>query len=129
MATTVLTHHALAGALGPILVDVRASSRTAHQPAVLIMHGFKGFKDYAFSCRQSPSRLARAGSTAVSPRSVSGSGVDENGDFTLLERFARNTYTREMGDIKIVIQALMAGALGAAPPTSLGVIGHCAAAA
>ena len=122
MATTVLTHHVLPGALGPILVDVRASSRTPRQPAVLIMHGFKGFKDYAF-LPPIAERLARAGFTAVNI-TVSGAGVDEHGDFTLLERFARNTYTREMGDIEIVIQALMSGELGTVPPTSLGVIGH-----
>jgi dienelactone hydrolase len=122
MATPVLTHHALPGALGPILVDVRASSRTARQPAVLIMHGFKGFKDYAFF-PPIAERVARAGFTAVNI-TVSGAGVDEHGDFTLLERFARNSYTREMGDIEIVIQALMSGELGTVPPTSLGVIGH-----
>ncbi len=122
MATPVLTHHALPGALGPILVDVRTSSRTARQPAVLIMHGFKGFKDYAF-LPPIAERLARAGFAAVNI-TVSGAGVDENGDFTLLEQFARNTYTREMDDIEVVIQALIAGELGTAPPTSLGVIGH-----
>ena len=122
MATPLLTHHALPGALGPILVDVRAASRTARQPAVLIMHGFKGFKDYAFLPPMAD-RLARAGFTAVNI-SVSGSGVDEHGDFAFPERFARNTYTRELGDIAIAVQALLAGELGTVPPTSLGIIGH-----
>ncbi len=122
MATATLTHHTLDGALGPILIDVRAATRTAPQPAVLIMHGFKGFKDYAFLPPMAE-RLARAGFTAV-VISVSGSGVDEHGQFTLPERFARNTYTRELGDIELVIRALMAGELGTAPPTSLGLIGH-----
>jgi dienelactone hydrolase len=122
MATPVLTHHTLPGALGPVLIDVRTSSRTARQPTVLIMHGFKGFKDYAFLPPMAE-RLARAGFTAVSI-SVSGSGVDEHGDFAFPERFARNSYTREMGDIEMVIRALMAGELGTAPPTSLGIIGH-----
>lgn len=122
MATSTLTHHAIAGALGPILVDVRTTSRAAAQPAVLVMHGFKGFKDYAFL---SPigERLARAGFTAVN-LSVSGSGVDEHGEFTQLDRFARNTYSREIGDIEVVLDALRAGELGSAPPSSIGMIGH-----
>ena len=48
MATPTLSHHHLPGALGEILVDVRAGSRDRPQPAVLLIHGFKGFKDYAF---------------------------------------------------------------------------------
>jgi hypothetical protein len=47
MATPLLLHHSLPGALGPILVDVRTTSREADLPAVLIHHGFKGFKDFA----------------------------------------------------------------------------------
>jgi dienelactone hydrolase len=86
------------------------------------MHGFKGFKDYAFLPPMAE-RLARAGFTAVNI-TVSGAGVDENSEFTFLDRFARNTYTREMDDIGTVIRALMAGELGTATPTSLGVIGH-----
>jgi dienelactone hydrolase len=122
MATPTLTHHSLPGALGPVLVDVRTASRSAPQPAVVVMHGFKGFKDFAF-LPPIAERLARAGFTAVN-LSVSGSGVDAAGEFTLLDRFARNTYTRELGDIELVIRALVAGDLGVATPTSLGVIGH-----
>jgi uncharacterized protein len=122
MATAHLTRHTLPGALGPILVDVRGGSRSARQPAVLIVHGFKGFKDYAF-LPPIAERLARAGFTAVN-LSVSGSGVDEHGDFTWLDRFARNTYTRELDDIERVIGSLLAGELGAGPPTSVGIIGH-----
>jgi uncharacterized protein len=122
MATPVLTHLTLSGALGPIFVDVRTASPRTRQPAVLIMHGFKGFKDYAF-LPPLADRLARAGFTAVNI-SVSGSGVDEHADFTLPEQFARNTYTRELGDIEIVVRALLAGELGTAVPTSLGIVGH-----
>ena len=122
MATAVLTHHSLEGALGPVLVDVRATSRTLSQPAVLIVHGFKGFKDFGFLAAMAE-RLARGGFTAVT-LSVSGSGVDADGEFTLLEQFARNTYTREMHDIELVISQIRAGGLVFARPTSLGVIGH-----
>jgi pimeloyl-ACP methyl ester carboxylesterase len=122
MATPTLTRHPLEGALGPILVDVRAASRTTPQPAVVIVHGFKGFKDFGFLPPMGE-RLARAGFTAVGI-SVSGCGVDEHGQFTLPERFARNTYTREMADIDCVLRALIAGELDVVPPTSIGLIGH-----
>jgi len=122
MATPTLSHHALSGALGEILVDVRAASRDARQPAVLLHHGFKGFKDYAF-LPPFAERLARAGFTAVTV-SVSGAGVDASGNFTRLERFARNTYSKELDDLGIVIRALSAGLLDTAIPSSLGLVGH-----
>jgi dienelactone hydrolase len=122
MATPTLTSHRLDGALGDILVDVRAGSREIAQPAVLLIHGFKGFKDFAF-LPVFAERLARSGFAAVTA-SVSGSGVDEQGDFSRLERFARNTYTRELDDLHTVARALLAGGLDLAPPSSLGLLGH-----
>lgn len=122
MATSVLSHHALPGALGEILVDVRTASRDTRQPAVLVHHGFKGFKDYAF-LPTFGERLARAGFTAVSV-SVSGAGVDADGNFTRLDRFAHNTYSKELDDLGLVIQELLGGRLGTTIPSSLGVVGH-----
>lgn len=122
MATPSLTRHRLPGALGDILVDVRAGSRDAAQPAVLLIHGFKGFKDYAF-IPVFAERLARSGFVAVTA-SVSGSGVDEHGEFTHLDRFARNTYSRELDDLHVVARALLAGQLDVAAPSSLGLVGH-----
>lgn len=122
MATPMLTHHTLPGALGEILVDVRTTSRDVRLPAVLIVHGFKGFKDYAFF-PPIAERLARAGFVAVTA-SVSGSGVDGAGNFTRLEQFASNTYSRELDDLGIVIRALLSGQLGVKVPSSLGVVGH-----
>jgi len=122
MATSTLTHHAIDGALGEILVDVRAGSRRVPQPAVLLLHGFKGFKDYAF-LPVFAEQLARAGFGAITA-SVSGSGVDADGEFTRPERFRRNTYTRELEDLHRVVATLGRGDLGVAPPTALGVVGH-----
>ena len=122
MATPTLTHHVLPGALGEILVDVRAASRDQAQPAVLLIHGFKGFKDYAF-LPVFAERLARSGFVAVTV-SVSGAGVDAEGNFTRLDRFAINTYSKELDDLGVVVRALMAGELGTAAPSSVGVVGH-----
>ena len=46
MATPTLTRHVLPGTLGDILVDVRAGGRGSARPAVIVLHGFKGFKDW-----------------------------------------------------------------------------------
>lgn len=88
----------------------------------MIHHGFKGFKDFAL-LPVFAERLARGGFTAVT-LSVSGSGVDAAGDFTLLDRFASNTYSLELDDLGTVSRALHSGDLDTAEPSSTGVVGH-----
>jgi dienelactone hydrolase len=117
-----MSRHRLAGALGEILVDVRAAGREAPRPAVVVVHGFKGFKDWGH-WPWLAERLARAGLSAVT-LNLSGSGVDDSGRFVFPERFGHNTFSAELHDLGHVVNALTAGRLGVAPPTSLGVLGH-----
>jgi uncharacterized protein len=122
MATPTLTKHSLPGSLGEILIDVRAGGRASTRPAVLVLHGFKGFKDWGMFPPLSQ-RLAQAGFIVVSPN-LSGSGVDDQGDFSLPERFGHNTFSAELEDVRRVIDALMAGQLGVPTPATLGLVGH-----
>jgi dipeptidyl aminopeptidase/acylaminoacyl peptidase len=122
MATPTLTKHSLPGSLGEILIDVRAGGRASTRPAVMVLHGFKGFKDWGMFPPLSQ-RLAQAGFIVVSPN-LSGSGVDDEGDFSLPERFGHNTFSAELEDVRRVIDALMAGQLGVPAPSTLGLIGH-----
>jgi len=122
MATPSLTKHTLPGTLGEILIDVRAGGRGSSRPAVVVVPGFKGFKDWGMF-PPFAERLARAGLSAVS-LNPSGSGVDDRGEFTQVERFGHNTYSAELDDLLQVIAALAEGRLGVAPPTSIGLVGH-----
>jgi pimeloyl-ACP methyl ester carboxylesterase len=122
MATPTLTKHTIPGALGEILVDVRGGGRAAPRPAVVIIPGFKGFKDWGMF-PQLADRLARAGFTAVA-LNLSGSGVDDSGEFVWSERFGHNTFSRELADIATALDALATGKLGTAPPSRIGLVGH-----
>jgi dienelactone hydrolase len=122
MATPSLTKHSLSGALGQVLIDVRSGGRSSSRPAVAIVHGFKGFKDWGMFPHLAE-RIARAGFTAVS-FNLSGSGVDDAGEFSLTDRFGHNTFTAELQDLRHVLDALMNGALGVPVPSSLGLVGH-----
>jgi pimeloyl-ACP methyl ester carboxylesterase len=122
MATPSLSKHTLPGAIGEILLDVRAAGRGAPRPAVLVVHGFKGFKDWGMFPPLAD-RLAQAGFSVVSPN-LSGSGVDDVGEFVWPERFGHNTFSAELADIGTVLDALAAGDLGTAPPTRIGLVGH-----
>ena len=122
MATPTLTRHVLPGTLGDILVDVRAGGRTSARPAVIVLHGFKGFKDWGMFPPFSE-RLARAGVTAVTPN-LSGSGVDDEGQFSHPERFAHNTFSAELEDLARVVDVLAGGDLGVVSPSRIGLVGH-----
>ena len=122
MATPTLSKHSVAGTLGPILIDIRAGAREASRPAVVIVHGFKGFKDWGMFPHLAE-RLARAGFVALS-FNLSGSGVDDAGEFSLPDRFGHNTFSAELQDIGRVTNALMSGQLGVAVPSALGLLGH-----
>lgn len=122
MATPSLSRHRLPGYLGDILVDVRTGDRVRPRPAVLVVHGFKGFKDWGMFPPLAE-RLARAGFTAVS-LNLGGSGVDDSGEFVFPERFARATYSGDLGDLQSVLDATRQGGLGFAPASSVGIVGH-----
>jgi dienelactone hydrolase len=104
------------------LIDVRAGGRDTSRPAVVLVHGFKGFKDWGL-WPSFAERVARAGVSAVT-FNLSGSGVDDTGEFVFPERFGHNTFSAELQDLRRVVDALEAGDLGVVPPTSLGLLGH-----
>lgn len=122
MATPKLTEHTLPGALGEILISVRGAGRKSPRPAIILLHGFKGFRSWGFFPTLAD-RLARAGFTVVS-YNASGSGVDANGEFSFPDRFGHNTYSAELADLRGMLGALWAGELGVVPPTKLGLMGH-----
>jgi pimeloyl-ACP methyl ester carboxylesterase len=122
MATPTLSRHRAPGALGELLIDVRAGGRSTPRPAVVLMHGFKGFKDWGL-WPSLAERLARAGFSAVS-FNLSGSGVDDAGEFVFPERFGHNTFSAELQDLRRVMDLLTAGELGVAAPTAVGLLGH-----
>lgn len=122
MATPILTKSVVPGALGDLLIDVRSTEREAPGPAVIIVHGFKGFKDWG-SFPFFAERLARAGFSAVSVN-LSGSGYDDNGDFAWPDRFGHNSFSAEQYDIDRVLEALDRGGLSLAPPTQVALLGH-----
>ena len=124
MATIKKTPFELRGADGgPLRGDVRTAG--ANRPAVVICHGFKGFKDWGMFPHLAE-RLARAGLTAVS-FNFSGSGVGADGEsFSEPDRFAHDTYNRQLDDLSEVLRVLSAARLvpGLGVPPRRGLLGH-----
>ena len=122
MATPKLTEHLLPGVLGEIQLSVRTAGQRSPRPAVLLLHGFKGFKGWGFFPSLAD-RLAKAGFTVVT-YNASGSGVDARGEFAFPDRFGHNTYSAELADLRTVLAALRGGELGVVAPSRVGLMGH-----
>lgn len=121
MATPTQRAFRLTGADGgPLRGDVRTAG--TDRPAVVICHGFKGFKNWGYF-PVIADQLARAGFSAVS-FNFSGSGVGEDGEtFSEPERFAHVTYSAEVRDLGLVLDALANGSVGL-HPAAIGLLGH-----
>lgn len=91
--------------------------------AVVVVHGFKGFKDWGFF-PHAADRLADAGHAVVT-FNFSRNGVGEDlQDFSELERFAANTLTLELEELRLVLDRVLDGTLLGAPPQRVGLLGH-----
>lgn len=85
-----------------IHIDLRHREDIKDAPAIIIVHGFKGFKNWGFFPDLSD-RLALAGYVAVTPNfSRNGIEYDYN-TFQNLDKFAQNTISHELNDLQIII--------------------------
>ncbi len=106
--------------------DVRFVPSETPRPAVVVCHGFKGFKDWGMFPVWGRT-LARAGFVAVTFNfSYNGVAPERPTEFTRLDRFAENTLTRELDDLDAVLTTVAEGRLPEAPvdPERLGLMGH-----
>jgi pimeloyl-ACP methyl ester carboxylesterase len=106
--------------------DLYAAEDARRLPTLVILHGFKGFKDWGFF-PYAAETLAKRGFGVIT-FNFSMNGVGENlFEFTELDKFARNTYSREQEDVAKIIGEIKAGLLppdGTLDPDRLGLIGH-----
>lgn len=104
---------------GPLYVDVRSGARPGEaRPAVVVCHGFKGFKDWGFFPTVAE-RLALAGFTAVT-FDFSGSGVTPGSDVVdRLDRWFGQRLSDDLADLDTVV-----GHCVAAGSSWVGLVGH-----
>jgi dienelactone hydrolase len=109
----------------PFGIDIRRPVGAGARPIVIICHGFKGFKDFAFFPYTSR-KLCEQG-FAVVTMNFSGNGIgDEPQSFTALDKFAQNTISQELDDVDAVLEGITAGTLfgSAGNPQRIGIMGH-----
>lgn len=103
-----------------------SSSGTGNR-AVIVCHGFKGFKDWGFFPHVARELAKRLGCRVVT-FNFTGSGVGADLEsFTEPEAFGHNTFSKEFEDLSAVLAGLRTGRLGQLTCDSasrLGVLGH-----
>ena len=105
--------------------DLRYREDARDVPAIIICHGFKGFKDWGFFPYLAEV-LADAGCATICFNfSRNGVGSDPY-NFTDLDKFADNNYSHELNDIDVVFQAIKNKNLGNGIINieNIGLLGH-----
>ena len=87
----------------PILIDIFYNERFKNQPVVIFCHGYKGFKDWG-AWDIMAKLIANAGYVFVKFNfSHNGGTVEQPIDFSDLDAFGNNNYTKELNDLGDVI--------------------------
>lgn len=107
----------------PIRGDLRALPGPPPRTAVIICHGFKGFRGWGFFPNLARA-IARRGHAAIS-FDLRNNGVGDDGvDFSALDRFARQTHSGNLNEIAAVIDAVFSGSLLPRKPRKVALLGH-----
>jgi uncharacterized protein len=103
--------------------DIRVPDGARPATAIVVVHGFKGFKDWGFF-PHTAERLAAAGHAVVS-FNFSRNGVGEDLEtFSELDKFGANTFTLELDELRSVLDRVAGGDLLGWAPERIGLLGH-----
>jgi dienelactone hydrolase len=109
----------------PFAVDIRRPVGQGARPIVIVCHGFKGFKDFAFFPYTSR-KLCEQGFALVTIN-FSGNGIGNDPvNFTEMDKFAQNTISQELDDIEAVLDGIASGVLLGTQGDArrIGIVGH-----
>jgi len=106
-----------------ITVSVFGDSNIYSSPCIICVHGFKGFKDWGF-WPYTANHLAEKGFFVIS-FNFSHNGIgDILTEFTEPEKFAENTISLEVEELKEIIHFYQSGLFGKHQNNSIGLLGH-----
>jgi pimeloyl-ACP methyl ester carboxylesterase len=109
----------------PIRGDVFAARNSKPDSAIVICHGFKGFKDWGSFPYVAEQLAERTGYPAII-FNFSGNGIGPDLlNFTELDKFEGNTFSKEIDDLEAILDSSEAGNLpGIGERYSFGLMGH-----
>ncbi|MFH1195880.1 MAG: prolyl oligopeptidase family serine peptidase [bacterium] len=106
-----------------IRLSTFGSENAGEKHCIIYVHGFKGFKDWGF-IPYTGNYFAERGFFFITFNfSLNGIG-DNPTECTELQKFANNTFTREVSELSQVIDAYCSGFFGTKKNKKLGILGH-----
>lgn len=103
--------------------EVRVREGAPPRSAVVLVHGFKGFRSWGFFPYLARRLAVRGYAVVTFDFSLNGIGGDPE-RITALDKFARNTFSRELEELSLVLDALCEGDLAPRRPDRIGVLGY-----
>ncbi|MFA6235251.1 MAG: alpha/beta fold hydrolase [Bacteroidota bacterium] len=105
--------------------DIHLPDEVGGAPVVIICHGFKGFKDWG-GFPYAAEHFALKGFAAIRFNFSLNGVEDDFMEFTALERFAHNTISRELDDLRDLVDAVVAGTVlpEQCDVTRIALVGH-----
>lgn len=111
--------------IGSEVLNVSAfgNSNSGSNPCIIIIHGFKGFKDWGFF-PYTAEYLSQQGFFVLT-FNFSHNGIGQNfTEFTELDKFAKNTFSLESAELELLIQKYLSGYFCVIKNKKIGLIGH-----
>lgn len=104
-------------------IDLYGADLPVDSPLIVYVHGFKGFKDWGF-VHPLAEYLSERGFVVLT-FNFSHNGVGRGSvDFNELDKFSRNTFSREVEELSQLIDVLSTGSSGTRKSDRIGLLGH-----
>lgn len=108
----------------PVRGDLRVLQGHRADRAVVLIHGFKGFRTFGFFPNLARAAAARGYAAVTFDFSHNGIGPDGADTFSAMHLFAEQTHTRNLDEIRRVVDVVAGGALLGRPARRIGLMGH-----
>jgi dienelactone hydrolase len=108
----------------PVRGDLRVLEGHRADTAIVFVHGFKGFRTFGFFPNLARAAAVRGYAAVTFDFSRNGIGADGADTFSALPLFAEQTHTRNLAEIRRVLDVLAGGALLGRPARRIGLMGH-----
>lgn len=108
---------------GDISVTTYGNQNISNNKCIILVHGFKGFKDWGYA-PYFGNYFSSLGYFAIT-FNFSHNGIGTNKfEFTELDKFANNTFSREITELEDVVKDYQNNAFGNVENPRIGIVGH-----
>mgnify|MGYP000197480063 CR=1 FL=1 len=108
---------------GNISITAYGTQNISNHKCIILVHGFKGFKDWGYAPYFGDYFSDKG--YLVLTFNFSHNGIGKNKfEFTELEKFANNTFTREIKELEDVVNAYQNNSFGKVENPKIGIVGH-----